>query len=186
VTFKKGDRVISLSLIEKEYKGFQLYALAPEYTLALLPASVSFDVGAAIPLAFATAAQGVLSPGHLSLARPSTQPDPTLKDKKVLVWGGSSSVGAFAVQLAVHAGYTVVSTASPHNHDLVRSLGAAGVFDHSGADVVQKIHAEFGKDGWVGAYLYPPSFHSPLSLPLYTLYFDIVQVRCNNQARDNA
>ena len=57
-----------------------------------------------------------------SLNRPST-------GKVVLIWGGSTSVGSNAIQLAVAAGHEVVSTASPRNFDCVKSLGASAVFD---------------------------------------------------------
>ena len=41
----------------------------------------------------------------------------------------TGSVGMFAVQLAHAAGYKVVTTASPRNHDLLKSFGADEVFD---------------------------------------------------------
>lgn len=47
-----------------------------------------------------------------------------------LVYGGSTSVGLFAVQLAKLAGYKVVATASPRNFDLVKSYGADEVVDY--------------------------------------------------------
>jgi NADPH:quinone reductase-like Zn-dependent oxidoreductase len=49
-----------------------------------------------------------------------------------LVYGGSTAVGMFAVQLAKLAGYKVVATASPKNFDLVKSYGADEVVDVSG------------------------------------------------------
>jgi NADPH:quinone reductase-like Zn-dependent oxidoreductase len=42
----------------------------------------------------------------------------------VLVHGAAGGVGTVAVQLAVARGATVIGTASPHNHDFLRSLGA--------------------------------------------------------------
>jgi len=57
----------------------------------------------------------------------------------VLVWGGSTSVGSNAIQLAVAAGYDVVTTASPRNFDYVTSLGASQVFDYNSPTVVQDI-----------------------------------------------
>ena len=43
----------------------------------------------------------------------------------------TGSVGMFAIQLAHAAGYKVVTTASPRNHELCKSLGADAVFDVS-------------------------------------------------------
>jgi NADPH2:quinone reductase len=45
----------------------------------------------------------------------------------VLIHGGSGGVGIMAVQLAALRGATVIATASPANHDLVRELGAIPV-----------------------------------------------------------
>ncbi|GAB3355491.1 NADP-dependent oxidoreductase [Amycolatopsis echigonensis] len=42
----------------------------------------------------------------------------------ILVHGAAGSVGTVAIQLAVARGATVIGTASPHNHDFLRSLGA--------------------------------------------------------------
>jgi NADPH:quinone reductase-like Zn-dependent oxidoreductase len=47
----------------------------------------------------------------------------------VFVYGGSSGVGQFAVQLAKLSGYKVVTVASPRNHEFLKSLGADAVFD---------------------------------------------------------
>jgi len=54
-------------------------------------------------------------------------------DNWYLVYGGSTAVGMFAVQLAKLAGYKVVATASPKNFDLVKSYGADEVVDYKDA-----------------------------------------------------
>merc|ERR1712000_679842 len=57
------------------------------------------------------------------------------------VWGASSTVGQFAVQLATQAGYKVIGTASAKNHEFIRSLGAVGVVDYHDEDAVEQIKA---------------------------------------------
>lgn len=42
----------------------------------------------------------------------------------VLIGGAAGGVGVLTVQLAVQAGATVIATASTHNHDFLRDLGA--------------------------------------------------------------
>lgn len=71
--------------------------------------------------------------------------------RSILVWGGSSSVGAYAIQLASLGGFKVVATASPANFDYVRSLGADVVVDyHDGDQAVELIQkATGGKLGLV-------------------------------------
>ncbi|WP_393959575.1 hypothetical protein [Priestia megaterium] len=50
--------------------------------------------------------------------------------KTILIHGGAGGVGGFGVQLAKNAGKTVFSTASAHNHEYVKSLGADYVIDY--------------------------------------------------------
>ena len=47
----------------------------------------------------------------------------------IFIYGGSSGVGQFGIQLAKLSGYKVVTVASPRNHEFVRGLGADEVFD---------------------------------------------------------
>ena len=52
----------------------------------------------------------------------------------ILIQGGGGGVAGFAIQLAKHIGATVITTASAHNHDYVRQLGAARVIDYNQED----------------------------------------------------
>lgn len=72
---------------------------------------------------------------HLHLDRPSASPRSLNKAQNVLIWGASSSFGAFSVQLASQAGYTVIGVASAHNEQLVRSLGATHFVDRKSSSV---------------------------------------------------
>ncbi|KAF2768831.1 GroES-like protein [Teratosphaeria nubilosa] len=69
----------------------------------------------------------------------------------VLIWGGSSSVGCCAIQLANAAGYEVYTTASRRNEALCKSIGAARVFDHSSPSVEKDIVEALGGKEVVGA-----------------------------------
>ena len=69
----------------------------------------------------------------------STSPFSSCADKDF-----SAAVGQSAIRLAAHAGYKIVTTASPRNFDLVKSLGASAVFDYHAADVVAQIKAVTG------------------------------------------
>ncbi|RUO96425.1 chaperonin 10-like protein [Jimgerdemannia flammicorona] len=55
------------------------------------------------------------------------------------IWGGSSSTGNYAIQLAKLSGYTVITTASPHQHAYLQELGADVVIDRSDPEAVTKI-----------------------------------------------
>ena len=65
-------------------------------------------------------------------------------DEWVLVYGGSSSLGLFATQLAKLSGYKVITTVSPKNADLLKSLGADAVVDYKSPDVVEQIKKATG------------------------------------------
>ncbi len=90
---------------------------------------------AVLPLSISNGAAGLFH--ILKLPLPSLDPKPV--EKKILIWGGSSSCGSTAIQLAVAAGLTVVTTASAKNHEYVKSLGASYAFDHKDPKVVEKI-----------------------------------------------
>ncbi len=58
----------------------------------------------------------------------------------ILIWGGSSSVGVAAIQLAKAAGLgPIFVTASGRNHERLKELGADECFDYKDLDVVEKI-----------------------------------------------
>lgn len=78
--------------------------------------------------------------------------NPTPGGETLLVWGASPSVGSNAVQLATASGYAVIATASPRNHDLVRKLGAAEVFNHGDGKVVENLVAALKGKRLVGAF----------------------------------
>ncbi|KAH7117852.1 zinc-binding oxidoreductase CipB [Dendryphion nanum] len=139
---KKGDRVIGhcFSLLSNNPSngGFQLYTSCNALVVAKIPSSLSYANAAVFPLSISTAATCLFKKETLALPLSlSTTPSDT--GKSVLVWGGSSSVGASAIQLAVAAGVKVVSVAGKHNIQKVKDLGASAVFDHSSPTVIDDI-----------------------------------------------
>ncbi|KAK5011058.1 hypothetical protein LTR28_006023 [Elasticomyces elasticus] len=153
--FKKGDRVISHALGLGTGKpgngGFQHFTACNTIVVAKLPSNVSFTEGAVLPLAISTAAAGLYQPGYLELPFPSTSPKST--DKTLVVWGGSSSVGATTIQLAIASGVKVIATASKRNFDFVKSMGASEVFDYNSGSVVDDIVSAVGdKSKFAGIY----------------------------------
>jgi NADPH:quinone reductase-like Zn-dependent oxidoreductase len=61
----------------------------------------------------------------------------------VFIYAGSTAAGLFTIQVAKLAGYTVVTTASPHSTDLVKSYGADAVFDYHDPDVATAIVKQY-------------------------------------------
>lgn len=138
---RPGDRVLGLAMgVEKGHRaaegGFQQQVVLQHGAVVPLPAELSYEDACVVPLATATAACGLFQTKHLGLRHPAIATAPAAPTESVLVWGGSTSVGGNAVQLAVAAGYDVVSTASPRNADAVRRLGAREVVDHRDPNAV--------------------------------------------------
>lgn len=80
---------------------------------------------------------------------------PTQSGKTLVVYGGSSSVGALTIQLAVASGAHVIAIASSHNHDFVKSLGASSAFDYKSSSIVDdvvKAVNDTGANNFYGVY----------------------------------
>lgn len=152
--FKPGDRVLahamSMATQRPQDGAFQLYTTVLESVTARIPESLRFEEAVVLPLGVSTAAAGLFQKDFLGLGLPNVEPVST--GKTVLVWGGASSVGVNTIQLAVAAGYEVVTTASPRNFDLVRSLGASAVFDYRSETVVEDLVAVLQGKELVGVY----------------------------------
>lgn len=73
-------------------------------------------------------------------------------NSSILIWGGSSSVGSSAIQLAVASGLLVVTTASQANFEYCRSLGAHLVFDYHSELIVGELVTAILGSTLVGAY----------------------------------
>ncbi len=104
-----GDRVFGLSP-----DGAAQAELAVLSWYAPIPGPLDFAEAAALPAAVETATRALDQLGVQG-------------GTLLLVNGASGSVGSAAVQLAVARGARVIGTASPANHDYLRSLGAEPV-----------------------------------------------------------
>lgn len=125
-----------------DHGAFQKYALAQSEGVIALPDALSLEEGAIFPLAVLTALSGWTTIG-IPLDTKYTPQD----KQAVLIWGGASSVGTFAVQSAKSLGFTVYTTASSKHHEYLERLGADVVFDYKASDVVQQIIDTVKKDG---------------------------------------
>lgn len=125
-----------------EYGAFQKLVLAQAEGVVALPDNLSFEQGAVFPLAVMTALTAWTTIG-ISLDTRYTPQD----KQAVLIWGGASSVGTFAVQSARMLGFTVYVTASSQNHEYMKTLGAHAVFDYKDSNVVSQIVRQAQKDG---------------------------------------
>jgi len=151
--FTVGDRVIAYAVgMEKNRNhaaegAFQLFSVVQAQLTARIPDELSFESAVVLPLAISTAASALFQSDQLGLRHPTNGAVAALAGADadaaewVVVWGGSTSVGSNAVQLAVAAGYSVIATASPHNHDRMRELGARHVVDYRSGSAVRDVVA---------------------------------------------
>jgi NADPH:quinone reductase-like Zn-dependent oxidoreductase len=107
-----GDRVFGFST-----EGAAQAELVVLSHYAPIPPSLDFPGAAALPAAIETATRALDQLGVGRGAGGGT----------LLINGASGGVGRAAVQLAVVRGARVIGTASPANHDYLRSLGAEAV-----------------------------------------------------------
>lgn len=167
-TLQPGDRVLAASAPsvfdepgapQRDNPGtFQLYAAVKADMAVKIPSTISFKDASVLPICTGTAAIALFSPSKLALSLPQpTRPQPSSAaandtSPAILIWGGSSSVGSCAIQLAKAAGYAVATTCSAHNLSYCReTLGADYVFEHQSASVVEDIAAALEGREFAGA-----------------------------------
>jgi NADPH:quinone reductase-like Zn-dependent oxidoreductase len=113
--YAQGDAVFAAN----EAGGAYAEYLAVKATaIARKPSNLSFEEAASVPVASQTAWQGLFTRGHLE------------KGQTILIHGGAGAVGAYAVQLASHAGAIVIATASGDDEVYLKSIGASRVINY--------------------------------------------------------
>ncbi|MFZ0859871.1 MAG: NADP-dependent oxidoreductase [Candidatus Sulfotelmatobacter sp.] len=113
--YAPGDAVFAANETGGAYAEY--LAIKPA-AIARKPSNLSFEEAASVPVASQTAWQGLFTHGHLE------------KGQTILIHGGAGAVGAYAVQLASHAGATVIATASGDDEAYLNSIGASRVLDY--------------------------------------------------------
>jgi NADPH:quinone reductase-like Zn-dependent oxidoreductase len=98
------------------------YVCGRESSFVPMPAGLTFEQAAAVPVAGCTALQALRDRGRVRAGQ------------RVLIYGAGGGVGTFAVQLAKAFGTHVTAVTSTGNVDMVRSLGADEVIDYSQQD----------------------------------------------------
>src|SRR5260221_5019040 len=86
--YAPGDAVFGTS----EMGAYAEFLAVQPATIVRKPANLSFEEASSVPVASQTAWQGLFIHGHLE------------KGQTILIHGGAGAVGAYAVQLASHAG----------------------------------------------------------------------------------
>ncbi|HKY63100.1 MAG TPA: medium chain dehydrogenase/reductase family protein [bacterium] len=116
--FKPGDRAGAIT----RFGGYSDTVVVPEDFAFPLPAKLSFEEAAAIPVNYLTAWLMLIHQGNLQ------------KGDKVLVHAAAGGVGQAALQICLWRGAEVFGTASSSKHPRLQELGVAHCIDYHRAD----------------------------------------------------
>jgi NADPH:quinone reductase-like Zn-dependent oxidoreductase len=135
----RGERTVCLRygyLGAARDGGYAELVKAPAANLVPLPEAISFEAGAAVPLA-------MLTSWHALIAQAQLRPGQT-----VLVQAAGSGVGSAAIQIARLVGARVMTTVgSDDKLEFARSLGAEHVVNYRTHDFVEEAKRWTGKRG---------------------------------------
>lgn len=121
--FQPGDQVYYAGDITRSGSNAQ-FQLVDERIVGRKPATLDFAQAAALPLTTITA-------WELLFHRMPFSFDAENNALSLLIIAGAGGVGSIAIQLARHAGFTVIATASrPETVDWCTAMGAQHVIDH--------------------------------------------------------
>jgi NADPH:quinone reductase-like Zn-dependent oxidoreductase len=113
--WKVGDQVLGFARQSGSYAEYTVIAVN---SLARKPKSMTFEQAAGVPIAGETAYRALHETASIE------------RGQTVLIHGAAGGVGSSAVQIAKAAGARVIGTASPNNHEFLRSLGVDQVIDY--------------------------------------------------------
>ncbi|KAJ3545784.1 hypothetical protein NMY22_g2297 [Coprinellus aureogranulatus] len=144
--FALGDRVFTQGVVgDNRQTGFQQYAIADTQCLAKIPPNLTYDDAATIPVAMTAPYVGLYNEipygfGFDTPVRPENRAK--YRGVPILILGGSSAVGQFAIQLARLSGFgPIIATASLKHEAALKALGATHVLDRNGAVTQAQIEA---------------------------------------------
>jgi alcohol dehydrogenase len=119
--FEVGDAVFA-RLRKGRIGSFAELCSVDESDLAKKPSKLGHVEAASLPLVGLTAWQALIDIAEVRAGQ------------NVFIQAGAGGVGTFAIQLAKHLGATVATTASPANHEFLKSLGADVLIDYRTQD----------------------------------------------------
>ena len=148
--FEVGDRVMAGTRFDGQA---ELVAVPTDQVLAL-PASLSFEQGAAFPVNYATAYAGLVTMGGLK------------PGERVLIHAAAGGVGISATQVAKRVGAEIFGTASASKHDAIRAQGVDHPIDYRNQDFEEEVRRLTNGEGIDVAFdaLGPQSFRKDYRL----------------------
>ncbi|POS74475.1 TOXD [Diaporthe helianthi] len=145
--FKEGDRVFFQGIAGKDdFCTFQHYAKMPAELVAKTPKSLSDEQAATVLVSTAAVVTGFYDKSGHGLTPPWAEGgEQAGKGKGVVIIGGSSAVGQYAIQMAKISGFAkIVTNSSSKHHDHLKALGADVVLDRSTQSSAEDFTAALG------------------------------------------
>ncbi|WWD00982.1 hypothetical protein V866_007920 [Kwoniella sp. B9012] len=131
--FKLGDRVWFCANSSASHTGaFQEYSVHSASEVGHTPNHIADQEAATLGTGLITAGVALFKTLGLSLECLSSTENKQGEEEHapwVLIWGGSGITGVYLIELARLLGYRIICSASPVNHDYIKSLGADVVLD---------------------------------------------------------
>jgi NADPH:quinone reductase-like Zn-dependent oxidoreductase len=122
--FKPGNQIFGTTGFT--FGAYAEFVCIPEDgSITQKPVNLDFGESAVVPVGMDTALFFLRAQGNIQ------------SGQKVLIYGASSSVGSYAVQLAKYYGAEVTAVCSSPNHGWVRELGADKLIDYKTEDFTQ-------------------------------------------------
>jgi NADPH:quinone reductase-like Zn-dependent oxidoreductase len=128
--FREGDRVLAMT----RFGGYTDVLVISATQGLRMPAAMTFEEGAALPVVYLTAHHMMFYTGTLRTG------------SRVLIHSAAGGVGLAAIQLAKTRQCIILGTASPAKHDFLRAQGCRYPID-SGGDFVPGVRAAVGNSG---------------------------------------
>jgi NADPH:quinone reductase-like Zn-dependent oxidoreductase len=128
--FREGDRVLAMT----RFGGYTDVLVISATQVLPMPAAMTFEEGAALPVVYLTAHHMMFYTGTLR------------QGSRVLIHSAAGGVGLAAIQLAKTRQCIILGTASPTKHEFLRAQGCRYPID-SGGDFEPGVRAAVGNAG---------------------------------------
>ncbi|KIL62428.1 hypothetical protein M378DRAFT_81236 [Amanita muscaria Koide BX008] len=132
--FEVGDRVFFQGLSTNDSRGFQQYAKTTYPFIGKIPHNLTYDDASTISVTAFTSYLALFqkSPSGFGLPNILVEGRDKPVQQAIVILGGASQVGQFALQLAKLGGLSpIITTASLKHADYLKSLGATHVIDRN-------------------------------------------------------
>lgn len=130
VGFSLGERVFGMP----RFGGYTDCIVLPATNVLKMPAKMTFEQAAALPVVSLTAHHMMLGNGNLR------------RNSKVLIHSAAGGVGLAAIQIAKTRDCEIIGIASANKHEFLRSLGVQHCVDAAG-ELVPQVRAIVGDAG---------------------------------------